>query len=211
MANNKGIIAAVNLLHAVLLQNDEKDELQLKIQEFLKGNPIAIDMTEDEFYNEFNPIKNHIDDNASFDGCMFETYGKELDFVKASGDQHIWTIVEADGKMFITSGYHFVDRIGYLITEEEFKEGLDITVAIDTETNENLNTAKLVEEIRVVDPDSKGEVDLAIYKHQNGGMFAMDISFLDQVVISDDFDRPIIPDPFTDNGTEDLNHVVLFD
>ena len=52
--NNKGIIKAVDFLHDVLLQNDEKDELQLKIQEFLSKNPITVEMTEDEFYNEFN-------------------------------------------------------------------------------------------------------------------------------------------------------------
>jgi len=78
---------------------------------------------------------------------------------------------------------------------------------------EKMHTAQLVEEIRVKDPDSKGDVDLAIYKHEGGGMFAMDISFLDQVVNTDDFDRPIIPDPFSDNGVEagEVSHVVLFD
>jgi len=78
---------------------------------------------------------------------------------------------------------------------------------------EKMHTAHLVEEIRVKDPDSKSDVDLAIYKHEGGGMFAMDISFLDQVVNTDDFDRPIIPDPFSDSGAEEgeIEHVLLFD
>jgi hypothetical protein len=58
-----------------------------------------------------------------------------------------------------------------------------------------LNKAKFVTELTVTDPDSKGEVELSVYKHENGGMFAMDSSYLDQVV-GDDFDRVVIPDPF---------------
>jgi hypothetical protein len=55
-------------------------------------------------------------------------------------------------------------------------------------------TAKFVKEITVVDPDSKGEVELSVFKHERGGMFAIDSSFLDQV--SDDDDDPVIADPF---------------
>jgi hypothetical protein len=76
-----------------------------------------------------------------------------------------------------------------------------------------MTTAKLVKEITVIDPDSKGEVELSVYKHENGGMFAIDSSFLDQVVNTDEFDRPIVPDPFSDSGVEEgtVGHIVLFD
>ena len=76
-----------------------------------------------------------------------------------------------------------------------------------------MRTAKFVCEIRVKDPDSKGKVEVAMYKHENGGMFGVDSSFLDQVVNTDEFDRPIIPDPFSDSGAEEgtVEHVVLFD
>ena len=76
-----------------------------------------------------------------------------------------------------------------------------------------MKTAKFVKEITVIDPDTQGEVELTVYKHQNGGMFAIDSSFLDQVVNTDEFDRPIIPDPFSDSDVEEgtIDHVVLFD
>ena len=76
-----------------------------------------------------------------------------------------------------------------------------------------MKTAKYVKEITVIDPDTQGEVEIAIYKHENGGMFGIDGSFLDQVVNTDEFDRPIIPDPFSDSDVEEgtINHVVLFD
>jgi len=89
-------------------------------------------ITEDQFYEKFNPIENHIDTNASFDGCMFETYDEELDHVKAQPNNKVWTIVEGDDDtMFYLSGYHVVNRIGYLITEEEWEE--ETEVKLDTE------------------------------------------------------------------------------
>ncbi len=59
-----------------------------------------------------------------------------------------------------------------------------------------MKNAKLVEEIVVVDPDTGGDVILEIYKHENGGMFAMDSSFLAQTTDNDCY--PIIADPFND-------------
>lgn len=70
--------------------------------------------------------------------------------------------------------------------------------------------AKFVEEITVIDPETKGEVQLAVYKHQNGGMFAMDSSYLDQVAEENESeDCYTIPDPFGD--ISDPNTLDLFD
>lgn len=43
----------------------------------------------------------------------------------------IWTILEADGIMFYSSGFHFVNRLGYLITEEEVEDGVEYIAKID--------------------------------------------------------------------------------
>lgn len=40
--------------------------------------------------------------------------------------------------------------------------------------------AKFVKEITVIDPDTKGEVSMSVFKHDNGGMFALDSSFIEQ-------------------------------
>lgn len=61
-----------------------------------------------------------------------------------------------------------------------------------------MRTAKFVIEITVVDPDSKGDVPMSVYKHENGGMFAIDSSFIDQC-FDDDCDV-VIRDPFEKNG-----------
>jgi hypothetical protein len=74
-----------------------------------------------------------------------------------------------------------------------------------------MNKAYFVTEILVTDPDSKMPVEVAIYKHENGGMFGIDSSFLDQVARTDDFDRPIVPDPLCDVEDDVLDEVILFD
>ena len=57
-----------------------------------------------------------------------------------------------------------------------------------------MNKAIFVKEITVIDPDTKGEVQIAIYKHQAGGMFGIDASFLlefeDKITIPDVFSNP---------------------
>lgn len=74
-----------------------------------------VTMTEDVFLDYFKPIPNHIDANASWGGCMFETYDEELEFVRRQPSNCIWTIVDADNGMAICSGFHLVNRIGYLV------------------------------------------------------------------------------------------------
>ena len=52
-------------------------------------------------------------------------------------------------------------------------------------------------EVTVIDPDSKGEVALSVFKHRDSGsMFAIDSSFLVEVIPDDE--DPVIPDPFND-------------
>lgn len=54
-------------------------------------------VAEEEFYEKFKRQKNHFDKNASFDGCMFETYGEELDYVfEMSKTSRVLTIIEGD-------------------------------------------------------------------------------------------------------------------
>ena len=74
-----------------------------------------------------------------------------------------------------------------------------------------MKKAYFVTELTVTDPDSKAPVELEVYKHEDGGMFAVDSSFLEQVARTDDFDRPIIPDPLCDVEDDVLGEVILFD
>jgi len=88
-------------------------------------------LTEDQFYREYQPQQNPFDNNASWGGCMLETYGKELEHVKTVfqyAPRRVWTVLDCDGKTILASGFHFVNRIGYVITANPAPEGLYIEV-----------------------------------------------------------------------------------
>ena len=77
-----------------------------------------IELTFDEWCEQYKPIKNHIDTNASFDGEMFETYGDEVEFVKSQSPANVWMYGDGDdGAGYLWNGWGFVNRIGYFITE----------------------------------------------------------------------------------------------
>ena len=102
-------------------------------------------LTEEQFDEHYKLIQNHIDDNASFDVHMFETFGEELEFVHKMADENrVVTILETEGDpnfdydkafdegldtpldMCYVSGMHLVNRIGYLITKEPIREEFEV-------------------------------------------------------------------------------------
>jgi hypothetical protein len=85
----------------------------------------------EDFESAYCPIENHIDDNSSLDGTMFETYGAELDYVKAQEPSCIWTYCDEDEGLFIKSGYHLANRLGHVITKNPWAKGAVVIVPID--------------------------------------------------------------------------------
>lgn len=77
-----------------------------------------IKLTEDQWIEEYKPVQNPLVDDAPWDGCMFETYGEELEYVRTAFPDKIWTLVEAEGKQYIVEGFHYVNRLGYFITSK---------------------------------------------------------------------------------------------
>ena len=74
--------------------------------------PIIID--EFEFERAYRPLRAPSGAWRSFDWTIPE----EWDAIRqAAGDGRVWTTVDADGFVLTTSGYHFVNRLGYVITE----------------------------------------------------------------------------------------------
>ena len=95
-----------------------------------------IEMSEDEFDDKYPLIKNHLNPNAGWacdegPGCLFETYGEELEFVRQQDPRTVWTLVDGDdGDQYLTNGFHFVNRIGYLVSTVPVPEEIDIDVRI---------------------------------------------------------------------------------
>jgi hypothetical protein len=83
-----------------------------------------VELTEEQWFDIFKPIPNHLDENASFNdgehGYMFETYGDEVEFVRDHAflfPNTIWTYRDGDdGSTYISEGMHIINRIGYFIT-----------------------------------------------------------------------------------------------
>ena len=98
-----------------------------------------IELTEEEWFDTFKPIPNHIDDNASFQtedgiGYMFETYDKELAFVKSQDPNRIWTYCDNDfGGTSIFQGMRIVNRIGYFVTIVPFDANKDYQIQISND------------------------------------------------------------------------------
>lgn len=80
----------------------------------------------DRWMKTYEPQQNPIDANAPYDGTMLETYGEELNYVRAvNADKpnHIWTLVDGDNnESIIVAGFHFVNRIGYYVTKYPWKD-----------------------------------------------------------------------------------------
>jgi len=89
-----------------------------------------IEMDFDEWVQTYKPITNHLDNNASFDGLMFETYGQEVEFVKSQDPNTIWMYGDGDNGSYIWSGWGFVNRIGYFVTKVPFHQDTLIQIQV---------------------------------------------------------------------------------
>lgn len=86
----------------------------------------------DQFEEEFRPIKNPFDKDASIDGCMLETYGAEFEHVRKRAEEApgtVWTFMDdGSGGTLIGEGLQFVNRLGYVLTEVPAAEGVQYVV-----------------------------------------------------------------------------------
>ena len=73
------------------------------------------------FVAQYGLVENKGADGHDF---LLETYGKDLDLVKASDPKRVWTIVEGDsGDLYLVAGFHTVNRLNYVITEKPWVTG----------------------------------------------------------------------------------------
>ncbi len=74
----------------------------------------------DDWDQTFTAVPNHFDENEQF----FETFGEELEFVRQQDPEKIWTVVEDGDYQYLMQGYHFCNRIKYVVTHEHCPEEL---------------------------------------------------------------------------------------
>jgi len=102
----------------------------------------TIEMTEEEFDDQYTLITNHLNPHASWvygdrPGCLFETYGEEFEFVRRYDPRKVWTFVDGDdGDMYVISGLHYVNRVGYLLSRDAVLENTAVQVHIPMDTDD---------------------------------------------------------------------------
>lgn len=70
----------------------------------------------EEFDKLFKPVTNPF--SFPEESFNFETYGAELDFVLKADPRTVWTIADGDdGNLWVSQGYHLVNRVHYMISE----------------------------------------------------------------------------------------------
>jgi len=76
--------------------------------------------------NWYKPIVNNVTDFNNEESILFETFGAEFERVLQCPVKNVWTWVDGSDGTYILSGLHFVNRIGYFITEEEWQSPMVI-------------------------------------------------------------------------------------
>lgn len=72
----------------------------------------------DDWKEKYIPIENELVDDSPYSKTMFETYGKEIEFVLTYKHENIWTLIDGDqNNSWIVPGYHMVNILGYFITK----------------------------------------------------------------------------------------------
>jgi hypothetical protein len=97
-------------------------------------------ISEAEFFETYKPVKNPFVRNASWNGSMLETYGLELAHVRevlAATPNKVWTVLACDGALIASSGFHHVNRMGYIITEVPVAEGEMVETFDEDATDED--------------------------------------------------------------------------
>jgi hypothetical protein len=97
----------------------------------MKTTEKTIELTEEQFEADYPLVENHLDENSGYGGYLFETYGEELDFVRKQDNRCIWTWIDVEGGTSIVSGYHIVNRIGYLISTKPIPDNTYIYIPVE--------------------------------------------------------------------------------
>lgn len=135
----------------IVKAENEKDAIQEAIKELNSEYVVkTIDSREitveeiptfpsfDEWEEKFTALKNpHAQEGEQgLGGIMFDTDGDQYQTVRGFDSSKIWTIRSTEYGLMLTAGLGFVDRFGYILSEESFtEEDKDKAFIIDQSTD----------------------------------------------------------------------------
>ncbi len=138
--NEKG---QLDTIKKVLPELKAMDKKYRKIREEVAASVTSRQIDWDVFEEEFNPVQNTVSNREEYNGWLFETYGADEQHVFDYAKKHphnVWTILDTDeGYQIITNGLHHVNRFGYVITKNAWKENemIEVVDQDDIERAEN--------------------------------------------------------------------------
>lgn len=101
------------------------------------------------FEQRFRPLRDSSDSWIDFDWTL--PADREA-ITRATDARCIWTTLDVDGFVMLASGWHFVNRLGYVITEVPVPDGVDVLVYDAEELEEWEERLREAEELGVEYP-----------------------------------------------------------
>ena len=97
-------------------------------------------MSYEQWALKYEPMPNHIDSQSGDGLFTFETFGAELEYVLSiakTEPKRVWTLIEADQGLYIVDGYHYVNRLNYFITNNQFEGQEGSFCMLDTDDSDD--------------------------------------------------------------------------
>ena len=114
-------LETINLV-SILVKSKENRE------ENLANKSTEIDYR--EWHSAFKPIKNHLEEETSFNGELFGIVGDDLEFVEDMDECFVWTYHSNDVGFYVTNGRNSDSVAGYFITSKRWAMGERIRVTL---------------------------------------------------------------------------------
>lgn len=80
------------------------------------------------FAKMFTITPNHFVSQEGYDPVeFFETYGEEVQYAwEMHKLNRCWTCLDCDGKLYLAAGFHYVNRLYYVITDQPYDKLYDL-------------------------------------------------------------------------------------
>ena len=76
----------------------------------------------DIWFDKYKPILVESLETEDKSPRMYETYGEDIKLIKLIPSNHIWTLLDCNGKLYLSPGFHVVNRLNYFICENKWDD-----------------------------------------------------------------------------------------
>lgn len=76
----------------------------------------------DIWFEKFKPETVESLETEDVSPRMYETYGEDLEKIRKTNLGKIWTLLDCDGELYLSPGFHIVNRLNYFICENDWDE-----------------------------------------------------------------------------------------